>query len=133
MNFLKKLYFILKSSNLKFIPIYHYASLTNALLILKTDKLHGNFGARFTKNYFLHKSGYQGLSGISVQIEFNRDKLKNNYKIKPIKDTNIYSEYDEIKDKSEEMIEKTIESVTKYITRIVLFKNTAELVKLKLY
>ena len=115
-------------NNLKFTPLYHYTKLVSAMNIIETNTLHAPFGIRFTRNSNLHYKSIQGFGGTQVQIEVNKDLLSHNYKISPIKDTNYYMLYDKITDESEEMVHTDkINKISRYITKIKIFKNIIDL------
>ena len=103
--------------------LYHFTNIENLLGILKSNKIIGSSGEReiyisFTRNKNFNLSGHYGITGTSVRISINGDKLSNNYKIKPY----FYKEFN--RDEMEErVITTSIKNISNYIIEIMLYNN----------
>jgi hypothetical protein len=112
--------------------LYHSTTYENFYNILKTNKLFGtddyDYGIATSRNrYYLHHiSEYGDLEPgkADCQIILNRDKIKNNYKIKPFDWENYKRRQDQKYHQSEDKIlTNVIYPIDKYIIGIQLNNN----------
>ncbi|MCK9319194.1 hypothetical protein [Methanoculleus sp.] len=112
--------------------LYHSTSFNNLLVILNDNVLYGtdtyDYGIATSrnKNYLFYMSDYGELkSGEGeCQLILDRDKIKNNYKIKPFD----WEEYKSVKDKNyhqseDKILTSKMVNIKKYIVGIHLNKN----------
>lgn len=112
--------------------LYHSTSFNNLLEILNDNVLYGSdmydygIATSRNKNYLFYMSDYGELkSGEGeCQLILDRDKIKNNYKIKPFD----WEEYKSMKDKNyhqseDKILTSKMVNVKKYIVGIHLNKN----------
>jgi hypothetical protein len=112
--------------------LYHSTTFNNLLEILNDNVLYGSdmydygIATSRNKNYLFHMNDYGELkSGEGeCQLILDRDKIKNNYRIKPFD----WEEYKSVKDKNyhqseDKILTSKIIDIKKYIIGIHLNKN----------
>lgn len=116
-----KLFDILKEINegYQYGVLYHYTEDWLLEQIIENNTLNGPISLTRSRDSFVHY--WKGNVPIIV---LDQDKLRNNYKIRP------YRSYDEdgnFEDEMEEVIDKSITNLNKYIIKIILPNNNPKL------
>lgn len=116
-----KLFDILKEINegYQYGVLYHYTEEWQLKQIIESNTLKGPISLTRSRDSFVK----DWMGNVPI-IVLDQDKLRNNYKIRP------YQSYDEegtFEDEMEEVIDKSITNLDKYIIKIILPNNNPEL------
>ena len=99
--------------------LYHYTEKWQLEKIIQSNILKGPISLTRSQDSFV-----KDFMGNVPIIVLDQDKLRNNYKIRP------YQSYDDegrSEDEMEEVIDKNITNLDKYITKIILPKPSSEI------